>query len=173
MAFMQQLKGLRLEHGLSQQALADAIFVSRSAIAKWENGLGLPSKVCYTALLSFFDVPETFLEITAEDQMRIRKRYRNRGIRLLFIGLPILLCGVSGCYFASYFSFPPLFGMLPSNFYTWIYVTVVQFVVHLQGYPVWQNALVLGGMIILGATLLWLGLVLLMKVWKGRIDYAQ
>jgi len=172
MAFMQQLKGLRLEHGLSQQALADAIFVSRSAIAKWENGLGLPSNVCYTALLSFFAVPEACLEITAEDQMRIRKRYRNRGICLLFIGLPILLCGVSGCYFAFYFSLPPLFGMLPANFYTWIYVTVVQFVVRLQGYPVWQNALVFGGLIILGAALLCWGLALLRKVWKGRIDYA-
>jgi len=42
MEFKDRIRELRLERGLSQQALADAIYISRSAIAKWENGLGLP-----------------------------------------------------------------------------------------------------------------------------------
>ena len=42
MDFADKLKHLRGKHGLSQAALAKKIFVSRSAVAKWENGLGLP-----------------------------------------------------------------------------------------------------------------------------------
>ena len=42
MAFADKLRQLREEHGLSQAALAKRIYVSRSAVAKWENGLGLP-----------------------------------------------------------------------------------------------------------------------------------
>ncbi len=37
MELSKKLKKLRLERGLSQQRLADMIFVSRSAVAKWEN----------------------------------------------------------------------------------------------------------------------------------------
>ena len=41
--FKDKLKELREKEGLSQQGLADKLFVSRSAIAKWENGNGIPS----------------------------------------------------------------------------------------------------------------------------------
>ena len=39
MQFNERLKELRLKKGISQAELAKAIFVSRSAVAKWENGL--------------------------------------------------------------------------------------------------------------------------------------
>ena len=42
MELKEKLKKLRTERNISQQALADAIFVSRSAVAKWEAGLGIP-----------------------------------------------------------------------------------------------------------------------------------
>ena len=38
MEFKEKLKKARSERNISQQALADAIFVSRSAVAKWEIG---------------------------------------------------------------------------------------------------------------------------------------
>lgn len=57
MEFKDKLKSLRKERGLSQQALADSIFISRSAVAKWENGLGLPNDESMNALLTYFDVP--------------------------------------------------------------------------------------------------------------------
>ena len=53
MEFKEKLKKLRAQRGISQQALADAIFVSRSALANWENGLGLPSDASYEALTSY------------------------------------------------------------------------------------------------------------------------
>ena len=37
MQFNEKLKELRLKKGISQTALAEKIFVSRSAVAKWET----------------------------------------------------------------------------------------------------------------------------------------
>ena len=44
MDFKDKLKKLRIENGLSQEALAEAVHISRSAIAKYENGNGNPSE---------------------------------------------------------------------------------------------------------------------------------
>ena len=59
--FKDKLKKLREDKGLSQQKLADDIFVSRSTIAKWENGLGLPSDVNLETLCKYFEVKEEWL----------------------------------------------------------------------------------------------------------------
>lgn len=40
MELCEKLKELRKKRGVSQQELADAIFASRSAVAKWESGNG-------------------------------------------------------------------------------------------------------------------------------------
>jgi transcriptional regulator with XRE-family HTH domain len=42
--FGQVLRELRKEKGITQETLGNIIHVSRSAIAKYENGLGLPSE---------------------------------------------------------------------------------------------------------------------------------
>ena len=44
--FQDKLKELREKANMSQQTLADKLFVSRSAVAKWENGNGVPSVYC-------------------------------------------------------------------------------------------------------------------------------
>lgn len=75
MRFKDKLKELRRTCGLTQKELGEKVFVSRSAIAKWENGLGLPSPASYEALLSFFEVSETELPLNAmEEEPKIRKR---------------------------------------------------------------------------------------------------
>lgn len=62
MEFPDKLKQLRKSRGLSQQALADEIHISRSAIAKWENGLGIPSADGLDALINYFGVdPDYFV----------------------------------------------------------------------------------------------------------------
>ena len=62
MEFKDELRKLRQEKGISQQALADSIFVSRSALAKWENGLGLPSEDAKNALIGYFGLDCDFFE---------------------------------------------------------------------------------------------------------------
>lgn len=61
MEFKDRLKDLRQSHNLSQEALAREIFVSRSAIAKWESGFGIPSDANLEALCSYFCVEEDWL----------------------------------------------------------------------------------------------------------------
>lgn len=49
-----KIKKLRQETGMTQQQLADAICVSRAAIARWENENGIPDIVNIKSLASFF-----------------------------------------------------------------------------------------------------------------------
>ncbi len=56
MQFNEKLKELRAKKGVSQSELAESIYVSRSAVAKWENGLGLPSDESLRLLTEYFGV---------------------------------------------------------------------------------------------------------------------
>lgn len=62
MEFKDKLKEIRTANKLSQQALADAIHISRSAIAKWENGLGSPSADAKEALTAYFGTSPDFFD---------------------------------------------------------------------------------------------------------------
>ena len=54
--FSETLKKLRTERGLSQQALADKMFVTRPAVARWESGIRLPDAVMITRLAEVLNV---------------------------------------------------------------------------------------------------------------------
>ncbi|MBQ2858399.1 MAG: helix-turn-helix transcriptional regulator [Bacteroidaceae bacterium] len=56
MEFCDKLKDLRAEKGVSQAKLAADIHISRSAVAKWENGLGLPNDESLKLLSEYFGV---------------------------------------------------------------------------------------------------------------------
>jgi len=56
MEFCDKLKELRAEKGISQTKLAADIHISRSAVAKWENGLGLPNDESLKLLSEYFGV---------------------------------------------------------------------------------------------------------------------
>lgn len=56
MEFCDKLKELRAEKGISQTKLAADIHISRSAVAKWENGLGLPNDESLKLLSKYFGV---------------------------------------------------------------------------------------------------------------------
>lgn len=56
MEFSEKLRELRLQKGISQAKLAADIHISRSAVAKWENGLGLPSEESLKILAEYFNI---------------------------------------------------------------------------------------------------------------------
>jgi len=56
MEFCDKLNELRAEKGVSQTKLAADIHISRSAVAKWENGLGLPNDESLKLLSEYFSV---------------------------------------------------------------------------------------------------------------------
>ena len=56
MEFKENLKQLRIQKGLTQAQLAEMLFVSRSTVAKWENGLGLPNDESLKLLADYFSI---------------------------------------------------------------------------------------------------------------------
>ncbi len=56
MQFNEKLKRLRTEKGMTQAELAEKVIVSRSAVAKWESGLGLPNEQSLNLLAECFDI---------------------------------------------------------------------------------------------------------------------
>ena len=70
MNFPETLKKLRTEKGLSQQNLAAQLYVTRSTIARWENGSRLPNALMVSRLAECLHVdPNTLLndEIESEE----------------------------------------------------------------------------------------------------------
>lgn len=61
--FSKRLKELRTAKGITQEELGQIIFVSRSAIAKWEQGKGMPSKESLNLLSEYFKIaPDELLK---------------------------------------------------------------------------------------------------------------
>ncbi len=56
MEFSEKLQKLRKQKNLTQEELADLLFVSRTAISKWESGRGYPSIDSLKTLAAFFEV---------------------------------------------------------------------------------------------------------------------
>lgn len=56
MEFHEKLQELRKSRGLTQEELAEVLFVSRTAISKWESGRGYPSIDSLKEISKFFSV---------------------------------------------------------------------------------------------------------------------
>ena len=56
MEFNEKLQELRKKKGITQDALAEALFVSRTAVSKWESGRGYPNIDSLKAIAEFFSV---------------------------------------------------------------------------------------------------------------------
>ena len=80
MELKDKLKNLRMEKGLTQAQLADALFVSRSTVAKWENGLGLPGPDSMKALEALFAVEPQQIATTEPETVIVEK---NRKLHLI------------------------------------------------------------------------------------------
>ncbi len=78
MEFKDNLKQLRMNKGLTQAQLAEKLFVSRSTVAKWENGLGLPNPESMAMLEKLFDISATEVATQEPEKVIVEK---NRTLR--------------------------------------------------------------------------------------------
>ena len=104
MEFNEKLQELRKQKGLTQEELAEVLFVSRTAISKWESGRGHPNIDSLKAIAKFFGVTidellsgDELLTIAEEDTKRKEKRFCD------------LVFGLLDCSIAMFF-FLPFFG---------------------------------------------------------------
>lgn len=71
MTFAEKLKTLRKEKNISQEQLAEKIYVSRQAITKWESGNGIPDIENLIAISSLFN--ESLDSLLSEEKSLISK----------------------------------------------------------------------------------------------------
>ena len=72
MNFNEKLQQLRKQKGITQEELASHLFVSRTAISKWESGRGYPNLDSLKAIAAFFRVTVDEL-ISADEVLTLAK----------------------------------------------------------------------------------------------------
>lgn len=104
MEFSEKLQTLRKQHSLTQEELAQALYVSRTAVSKWESGRGVPNIESLKAISRYFSVSidellsgEELIMIVDEDGKKRQERMRD------------LVFGLADCG-ALALLFLPLFG---------------------------------------------------------------
>ena len=89
MEFNEKLQGLRKEKGLTQEELAELLYVSRTAVSKWESGRGYPNIESLKDISKFFSVSIDDL-LSGEKLLSIAEKENKSNIR----GMCDLLYGI-------------------------------------------------------------------------------
>lgn len=116
MTFGQKLKKLRNENELTQEQLADMIFVTRTAISKWETDNGYPSIDSLKAISNIFSISIDELISDADienkrllDEKNSRRMYY---IAMAFLGLTVLFTLLAYFLKISYFNIISIGGLI-------------------------------------------------------------
>lgn len=89
--FAETLKKMRIEKGLSQQALANVMLVTRPTVARWETGIRLPDAVMISRLAEVLNVNvQVLLSAAAESDKYPNVILVDDRKLILTGGLPVL-----------------------------------------------------------------------------------
>ena len=104
MEFNEKLQKLRTNENLTQEELAEKLYVSRAAISKWESGRGYPSIDSLKAIAKYFHITideligsEEIVDLAEQDMKSSNKKYT------------ALICGILDCL-TLLLLFLPVFG---------------------------------------------------------------
>ena len=104
MEFNEKLQELRKQKGLTQEELAELLYVSRTAVSKWESGRGYPNIESLKAIAKLFSVTvdkllsgDELLTIAEEDTKQKERHFRD-----LMFGL--LDCSIAMAFFLPLFA---------------------------------------------------------------------
>ena len=104
MEFNEKLQKLRTNENLTQEELAEKLYVSRAAISKWESGRGYPSIDSLKAIAKYFHITideligsEEIVDLAEQAMKSSNKKYT------------ALICGILDCLTLLLF-FLPVFG---------------------------------------------------------------
>ncbi len=104
MEFNEKLHELRTQRGLTQEELAQALYVSRTAISKWESGRGYPNIESLKDIAKFFSV--TVDDLLSSNEVLTIAEADNEAKERHFRSLVFALLDVS----VIMFFFLPFFG---------------------------------------------------------------
>lgn len=97
MEFHEKLQALRKQKGITQEELAQNLFVSRTAVSRWESGRGYPSIDSLKAMAQFFSVTldellsgQEMLHAAQKDLHQQKKDFRTGIFGLLDMGTAAL-----------------------------------------------------------------------------------
>lgn len=98
MEFHEKLQELRKQKGITQEELASALYVSRTAVSKWESGRGFPSIDSLKAISAYYGVTldtllsgDELLTAARREQTRTARSFRDLIFGLLDAGTLLLL----------------------------------------------------------------------------------
>lgn len=111
MAIGEKIQKLRKQRGLSQEALAEKVTVTRQTISKWELGQSTPDLDFIAQLSDIFNVSSDYLikdEMTEPDELPYKKRSyrlseRGKRIVLVIVSASALIAGCV-CLICDYFT---------------------------------------------------------------------
>jgi transcriptional regulator with XRE-family HTH domain len=109
MEFSEKLQQFRKEKGITQEQLAEKLYVSRTAISKWESGRGYPSIESLRAISKLFSISIDDL-LSGEELITIAEADNKEQAR----NMRDLLFGVFDCIVALLF-FLPVFAQQESD----------------------------------------------------------
>ena len=94
MEFNEKLQELRKSRSMTQEELAEVLFVSRTAISKWESGRGYPSIDSLREISRYFSVTIDDL-ICSEEMISVaeneKKEFADKSVSLICNAMDILL----------------------------------------------------------------------------------
>lgn len=79
------IKSARIEKGLTQQQLADVVFVTRQTISKWELGKSVPDQASLILLYQYLDIKDN------EKKQLSKLIFNKQNIILILIAILFLL----------------------------------------------------------------------------------
>ena len=91
MTFAQRLKALRTQAGMTQEQLAEAIYVTRAAISKWETGRGYPGVDSLKLIAQTFGV--SIDELISEDDVQAKRMLDAKKSKALYCAAVAMLTG--------------------------------------------------------------------------------
>ncbi len=165
MEFNEKLQELRKARSLTQEELAEALFVSRTAISKWESGRGYPNLDSLKEISSFFSVSidelictEEIISAAEDEKKECVDKYISLICNMLdiFLGLllflPVFGNGADHPASVSIYAITGLSAWIKDLFFALIGVTVLNgicgVVISRFDQPLWNRHRIVTGMVL-------------------------
>ena len=108
MTFGEKLKKLRKDNEMTQEELAGRLFVTRTAVSKWETDKGYPAIDSLKAISDVFHI--SLDDLISEDDVKNQRALEDKQARkMYYCAMGCLLLTVAGAFLGL--KFPPLYAL--------------------------------------------------------------